>query len=194
LAHRPPGYHPEVRTTTTDGLAGPAVPAGTGRDETPEERSDRNLQDLLQELRVAAIGIQVLFGFLLSLPFSARFRLLDTPQRALYLAALLSSAVATVLLAAPVAYHRRVFQLHVKDRLVRAANRTVVAGLWAVGLAVTSAVALVVSFVLPGAAAGVVAAATAAWFVVLWGVVPHRAARRASGTAGGAAAADGPAR
>ena len=90
----------------------PAVSDGSGRHESPEQRDDRNLQDLLQELRVAAIGVQVLFGFLLSIPFTTRFHLLDGGQRGLYLASLLLAALATVLLSGPVAYHRLVFRRH----------------------------------------------------------------------------------
>ena len=76
------------------------------RDETQAERDDRNLAELLQELRVAGLGVQVLFGFLLSLPFTTVFKQLDGSDRDLYLACLLLAAVATALLLGPVAYHR----------------------------------------------------------------------------------------
>ncbi|HEY6499675.1 MAG TPA: DUF6328 family protein, partial [Streptosporangiaceae bacterium] len=79
------------------------------RDETPAERDDRNLIELLQELRVAGLGVQVLFGFLLSLPFTNQFKQLDGADRNLYLACLILAAVATALLLGPVAYHRLVF-------------------------------------------------------------------------------------
>ena len=75
------------------------------RDESEAERTDRNLAELLQELRVAGLDVQVLFGFLLSLPFTSRFTRLSGGQRDLYLACLLA-AVATALLLGPVAYHR----------------------------------------------------------------------------------------
>src|SRR5262249_23227999 len=85
----------------------------TGRPgETEEERADRNLLELLQELRVAGLGVQVLFGFLLSLPFTTQFVKLGHPQRELYLASLLLAAISTALLLAPVAYHRLVFRRH----------------------------------------------------------------------------------
>src|SRR5947208_8469019 len=83
-----------------------------GRHETEAERLDRNLGELLQELRVAGLGVQVLFGFLLAMPFSNRFDSLDPEQRRLYLAVLLFAALATALLTAPVAYHRIVFRRH----------------------------------------------------------------------------------
>ena len=157
----------------------PTVSDGTGRPESPEQRYDRDLQDLLQELRVAAIGVQVLFGFLLSIPFTTRFHLLDGAQRGLYLASLLLAALATVLLSGPVAHHRLVFRRHEKERLVRAANAMAIAGLGAVGLAVTAAIALIANFVVPGVAAAVIALATAAVFVSVWLVVPLRAAHDA---------------
>jgi hypothetical protein len=77
-----------------------------GRNETEAERIDRNLAELLQELRVAGLGVQVLFGFLLAMPFSDAFSSLDPEQRRLYIAVLLLAALSTALLTAPVAYHR----------------------------------------------------------------------------------------
>src|SRR6201997_2027999 len=98
----------------------PAAKGGAGRPESDAERVDRNLNELLQELRVASIGVQVLFGFLLSLPFTNRFSRLSGAQRDLYLATLVLAAVATALLVGPVAYHRLVFRRGQKERLVRA--------------------------------------------------------------------------
>src|ERR1700732_773613 len=106
------------------------------RDESEAERDDRNLAELLQELRVAGLGVQVLFGFLLSLPFTARFTRLSHSQRDLYLGSLALSAVATALLLGPVAYHRLVFRRRQKERLVRAANVMAICGLGAGALAV----------------------------------------------------------
>jgi Family of unknown function (DUF6328) len=88
-----------------------SVSAQDPRDETPEQRDDRNLVELLQELRVAGLGVQVLFGFLLSLPFTTRFARLSHAQRELYITSILLAAVSTALLVAPVASrcaHRRV--------------------------------------------------------------------------------------
>jgi hypothetical protein len=128
--------------------------------------------ELLQELRVAAIGVQVLFGFLLSLPFTVRFAKLSDYQRNLYVATLLLSALATAFLSAPVAYHRLVFRQHKKARLVKVANVMALGGLAAVGLAISGAVLLVTGFVLTGVIVPVVAAATVGVFVVLWLIVP----------------------
>src|SRR6204780_5658379 len=105
--------------------AGPPDP----RDESEFERDDRNLAELLQELRVAGLGVQVLFGFLLSLPFTMRFAMLSHAQRQLYIASLMLAAASTALLLAPVAYHRLVFRRHQKEHLIRAANVMAICGL-----------------------------------------------------------------
>src|SRR5690349_21833543 len=144
----------------------------TGRSETGEERSDRNLGELLQELRVAGLGVQVLFGFLLSLPFTTRFDRLSGGQRDLYLACLLLAALATALLLGPVAYHRLVFRRGLKEGLVRSASVMATAGLATVGLAVTASVLLVTSYVAGGTAAAVIAAAVAGLFGGLWFAFP----------------------
>jgi putative flippase GtrA len=143
-----------------------------GRKESEEERQDRNLSELLQELRVAGIGIQVLFGFLLSLPFSTRFGKLDDPQRHLYVVTLVLAAVAIGLLSAPVAYHRLVFRQHKKARLLRVTNNMALAGLAVVGLAISSAVLLVTGVVLRGIAVPVISASVVGMFFVLWFLVP----------------------
>jgi hypothetical protein len=150
------------------------VPADEGdeRDETREERDDRNLLELLQELRVAGLGVQVLFGFLLALPFSARFVQLSQPQRGLYVAILLVSALATALLLGPVAYHRLVFRLKQKEHLVRAANVMAIGGLAAVALAISGTVLLVVSYVQKGAFGIVAGACAIIVFVSLWFAYP----------------------
>jgi hypothetical protein len=140
--------------------------------ETEAERDDRNLIELLQELRVAGLGVQVLFGFLLSLPFTNRFVELGPPQRGLYVASLLLAAISTALLLGPVAYHRLVFRHHQKERLVRDANIMAIGGLAAVGLAISSAVLLVVSYVDKGLPAVIITAFVACLFVGLWFVLP----------------------
>src|SRR5690349_20442050 len=116
------------------------------RSETEAQRADRNMGELLQELRVSGLGVQVLFGFLLSIPFSNKFSRLDTAQRDLYITTLVLAAVATALLLGPVAYHRVLFRHQQKEWLVRAANNLAIAGLVTTGLAVSAAVALVLSY------------------------------------------------
>jgi Na+/melibiose symporter-like transporter len=121
---------------------------------------------------VAGLGVQVLFGFLLSLPFTARFAQLSAGQRDLYLASLMLAALATALLVGPVAYHRLVFRRGQKERLVRAASVMAIGGLATVSLAVSAAVLLVTSYVTGGLAAGLIAAFVAVVFGLLWFVFP----------------------
>ena len=147
--------------------------ADRDRDETEAERIDRNVAELLQELRVAAIGVQVLFGFLFALPFSNVFAGLDPEQHRLYVADLLLAALATALLTAPVAYHRIVFRRHQKHDLLRFANAVALAGLACVALAISAAVLLVVSVVYDGLVGAVIAALVAGTYFLLWYVVPH---------------------
>jgi hypothetical protein len=150
--------------------------ASDPRDESVQERDDRNLAELLQELRVAGLGVQVLFGFLLSLPFTNRFDRLSQGQRELYLGTLVLAAVATALLLGPVAYHRLVFRRGQKERLVRAANVMAVAGLAAVGLAVSAAVLLVTGYVTSAVPAALITAFVTCMFGLLWFAFPlaHR--------------------
>jgi hypothetical protein len=142
------------------------------RAETPEERNDRNLLELLQELRVAGLGVQVLFGFLLAIPFTTKFSRLSTAQRDLYITTLLLAALATAILIAPVAYHRLVFRHREKERLVRAANIMAVVGLGVVSLAVTAAVALVLSYVAAGLPTVLITIILLGMFAGLWFVFP----------------------
>jgi hypothetical protein len=142
------------------------------RDETPAERDDRNLIELLQELRVAGLGVQVLFGFLLSLPFTNQFKQLDGADRNLYLACLILAAVATALLLGPVAYHRLVFRQGMKENLVKTANVMAILGLITVGLAVSSAVLLVTGFVAGYTTGGVIAGLVLVMFALLWFALP----------------------
>jgi hypothetical protein len=143
-----------------------------GRDETPEQREDRNLAELLQELRVAGLGVQVLFGFLLAIPFTTKFAALSSDQRALYVATLLAAAVATALLLAPVALHRILFRQGQKEFLVRAANVLAILGLATVALAVSATVALVLSYVTPGLPMVVITIVMLVLFAVLWFAFP----------------------
>jgi hypothetical protein len=147
-----------------------AAPGRPG--ETEAERDDRNLMELLQELRVAGLGVQVLFGFLLAIPFTTKFADLNHAQRGLYVASLLLAAISTALLLAPVAYHRLVFRQHQKEQLVKDANILAILGLAAVGLAISASVLLVVSYVAPGFIVTIVTVFTVCLFAALWFVLP----------------------
>jgi hypothetical protein len=151
------------------------------RQETAQQRDDRNLGELIQELRVAGLGVQVLFGFLLSLPFTTRFVQLSTGQRDLYLAAVILAAAATILLAGPVAYHRLVFRRGMKDRVVRFANLLAILGLSAVGAAVLAAVLLVTWYVGGPLAGGLITAVLGVMVGGLWFAVPLVSRRESGG-------------
>jgi hypothetical protein len=151
------------------------------RNETPDQRDDRNLAELLQELRVAGLGVQVLFGFLLAIPFTNAFARLSTGQRDLYVTTLLLAALATALLLAPVAFHRILFRQRQKEFLVRAANLLAILGLAAVALAVTATVALVLSYVMPGLPTVVITVILLAVFAGLWFAFPLSRRRQGSG-------------
>ncbi len=140
--------------------------------ETLAKRADRNVMELLNELRVVGIGVQVLFGFLLSIPFAKGFPRLDHTERGIYLATLVFAALSTALLVAPVAYHRLLFRRHEKESLVRVTNVLAIGGLVTVGLAVCSAVLLVTTFVAPGLRANLITGALVCVFAGLWFALP----------------------
>ncbi len=151
------------------------IPGGLPRrNETPAERIDRNWTELLQELRVTQTGIQILSGFLLTLPFQARFTELDPVMAGVFLTAVAFGTLATILIVAPVTAHRLLFREHAKDLLVDAADRCAKAGLVSLGITVTLVTSLVFGFV-GGTLLGVVAAGVCALaFLLLWLVVPLR--------------------
>jgi Family of unknown function (DUF6328) len=142
------------------------------RQESAAQRDDRNLAELIQELRVAGLGVQILFGFLLSLPFTTRFTQLTSAQRALYLTCLVLSAAATVLLIGPVAYHRLVFRRGMKEHLVKFANVLAIIGLAVVAAAVLSAMLLLTWYVAGALAGGVITGLLGITIVALWFAVP----------------------
>jgi hypothetical protein len=153
--------------------------ADRGRaDESELERWQRNYTELLQELRVAQMGVQILFAFLLTLSFTNRFEQGDLFTEITYLVALLASAAATALLIAPVAYHRVLFRHGRKPYLVRSAHRMAYAGLSLLVVAVASSVMLALDNVLSRATAVLAGVVTGLWFVFLWGVGPWLALHR----------------
>jgi uncharacterized protein DUF6328 len=126
------------------------------RDETALERLDRNMEELTGELRVVVTGVQVLFAFLLVVPFDQRFASVDGFQRDVYFATLLLAALSAALVLAPSAHHRVLFRLGAKRELVAVANRMALAGMTAMAFAIAGALTLVSAFLF-GDAAGVVA-------------------------------------
>jgi hypothetical protein len=149
----------------------------SGRDETEDMRLDRNLGELLQELRVALPGVQVLFAFLLAVPFQSNFTDISSFDEKVYFVTLLCTAVSAALLISPTAYHRMTFRYQQKRRLVFVANRMAIAGLGFLALAMTGAVMLITDVLFGVAATVVTSTAAAAMFAVLWYVLPLRRRR-----------------
>jgi hypothetical protein len=145
------------------------VPRGQ---ETEKERWERNFSDLLQELRVAQTGVQILFAFLLTMVFAARFDGVDRFGRGVYLVALVSAAAATAMIIAPVAYHRILFQRGRKPELVRSAHRMASGGLFFLLIAMVSSVLLVTDVILDRWLAVLISAIVGVWFILLWGALP----------------------
>ncbi|WP_404472730.1 DUF6328 family protein [Microbacterium aerolatum] len=143
-----------------------------GRDETPNERADRNWDELMQELRVMQTGTQVLSGFLLAVAFQPRFTELDPLQVGLYLVLVGLAALATILALAPVGMHRSLFGQRRKPDLVRMGSMMVKADLVAVGALSVGVTALIVDFTLDRTFAIVVLAVGTLVVLGLWLVLP----------------------
>ncbi|WP_229402469.1 DUF6328 family protein [Micromonospora okii] len=140
--------------------------------ETERQRWQRNFADLLQELRVAQTGVQILFAFLLTLPFSNGFTRTSEFQKDVYIVALLSAAAATAMIISPVAFHRALFRQGRKPELVRFAHRMATGGLAFMLVAMVSAVLLITDFVLDRGIAFVLTGVTALWFLTFWMFLP----------------------
>jgi hypothetical protein len=147
-----------------------------GRNETEKERLDRNLNELLGELRQVMPGVQVLFAFLLVVPFNERFVEITDFERAIYYVTLLATALATAFLVAPSTIHRLEFRADDKEWIVFTGNRLAIIGFVFLAVAITSAILLVTHFVYSDVFAVVMTAAIGALLFVLWFVVG--AARR----------------
>lgn len=150
------------------------------RNETPAERADRNWNDLLQEMRVMQTGVQLIAGFLLTLPFQQVFADLDDWQVGLYLALVLLASATTALMLVPIAVHRRLFGDHVKERLIATAHAMVIVVLGAIGLLMAGIVALVFDVVVDRTAGLVAGGATLGLVVLLLAVVPAAVERNGS--------------
>ncbi|MEY2399331.1 MAG: hypothetical protein QOJ00_2505 [Actinomycetota bacterium] len=141
-------------------------------DEDKQERINRELNELLEELRVAIPGAQVLFAFLLGVAFTQTFHTATALQRTVYFATLLLTAAATALLIAPSAYHRINFRSGDKEQLLFSATRMAIASLFLLMLAVAGSVFLVGDVIYKSPLAGVAGAGIAAWFTWFWFVLP----------------------
>jgi Family of unknown function (DUF6328) len=141
-------------------------------EERKEGDLDRELIELLNELRVALPGVQVLFAFLLAVPFATRWEKVDESQKYAFMVALLSTALGTVLLIAPTTYHRLRWREHDKEQLLVTANRLAIAGTGCLAIGMTAAVYLVTDTVFGAAVAAIVTAAVAVVFAWFWYGLP----------------------
>jgi len=154
--------------------------SGAGRHEDEGERLDRNLEELLQELRVALPGVQVLFAFLLVVPFNQCFPTITQFQQSVYFATLLLATGAAAFLIAPTVHHRVQFRQQDKERIVMTANRFAIIGLLLLAVAMTGAVLLITDLLYKNTTVAIVTAAVAFMFALLWYAVPlRRAAQKA---------------
>jgi Family of unknown function (DUF6328) len=143
-----------------------------GRNETEAQRLDRNYGELLQELRVAQVGVQILFASMLTVAFTPQFERISSLQRGTYVVTLLTAAAATALLIGPVAFHRIVFRHHQRDDLVRVSHRLALGGLSCLAVALVGVVLLILEQVLGRTPGLWFSAGVAAVFVGIWLVVP----------------------
>ncbi|MFF8958346.1 DUF6328 family protein [Streptomyces sp. NPDC014894] len=143
-----------------------------GRQETEDERADRRWTDLLQELRVAQTGVQILFGFLLTVVFQPRFTTLSDTDRDIYLATVVLGAAATGALISPVSFHRLLTGRRLKPQTVVWASRITIVGLVLLLCTMASALLLILRVALHDASALWIVAAMVLWFVLCWFVLP----------------------
>ena len=160
-----PGYRFNV-------IAPPPPTDGHERDETPLERLDRNTIELLNELRVASTGIQVMFAFLLIVPFNNGFRRVSSFERTDYFVTLLCVAVAAILLMAPSIHHRLLFRHGEKGYLLRVANRLAILAMISLGLGFVGILILLSDVVLGGAGPLIAGILATAGIGGLWFVLP----------------------
>ena len=146
----------------------------TGRDESDSERIDRNLQEMIGELRVALPGVQVLFAFLLVVPFNQGFAEVTSVQQTIYFVTLLTTAAAAICLISPSAHHRVEFRQQDKEHIVRTGNRIIILGLGLLAVAMTGAVVFVTDVLYKAPTVYLVGIGTAAAFAIFWFVIPLR--------------------
>jgi membrane-bound acyltransferase YfiQ involved in biofilm formation len=138
------------------------------RPEEEQKRLNRQFEELLQELRVAMPGVQVLFGFLLTVPFQQRFQDVTSFQRTIYFGSLVAAAVATACFIAPSAYHRMTFERQEKPNVIRMGNVQMLVGLLALALAMNGAVLLVTDFLFHIGLVAVTVTLLTTLFLTLW--------------------------
>ncbi|GLK16237.1 DUF6328 family protein [Herbiconiux flava] len=146
---------------------------GDGRDESENERLDRNWNEMLQELRVIQTGTQILTGFLLAAAFQSRFEDLDDYQRIVYLCLVVASILTTVFGLAPVSLHRALFRMRAKDRVVHLTDRILQFTMIGVAITLAGTALLIFDFVLGRAAGIVIGSVVLVIVLALWVVLPR---------------------
>jgi O-antigen/teichoic acid export membrane protein len=142
--------------------------------ESPQERLNRNMNELLQELRVSQTGVQILFAFLLTLPFTQRFKEVTTFQRDVYFATLLLAAASAAFFIAPVSAHRLLFRRQGKEHLINSSNWMAIAGLGCLAVAIVGVILLISDFLFGATLAAIATGLAFLLFVVLWYLLPLR--------------------
>src|SRR3954468_15256667 len=153
-----------------------------GRNETEKERLDRNLNELLGELRVALPGVQVLFAFLLAVPFQQRFAQATEFEKGIYFLTVAATALAAAFLIAPSSMHRIEFRADDKRHVVFTANRFAIIGFAVLGVAMTSAVLLITHFIYDDTLAVLSTIVMAVLYFMLWFALPLARLRKVNGS------------
>ncbi len=141
-------------------------------DESKEEQLDRELIELLNELRVALPGVQVLFAFLLGVPFTQRFQDVSDLQKDAYFFTFLCTAAATALLIAPSAYHRLTWRQHDKEHLLKVSNLLAISGTFFLAVAIASTVFVVTDLLFDTTSAAIITGLTAGFYAWFWYGLP----------------------
>ncbi|MCP3770018.1 DUF6328 family protein [Streptomyces sp. MAR25Y5] len=174
----------EAETGRCGGCGGHAAPPGSEAPETPRERVNRRWNEIMQETRVAQTGVQILFGFLLSVAFTPLFHELGTFDHVVYVITVVSGAAATASLIAPVSIHRFLSGQRMKDEMVEVAHRLMVCGMALLAVTIGCTLFLILHVVVPGLTAKLLVGAVMLWFALSWYALPlwlrRRSTRRAA--------------
>ncbi|WP_217144454.1 DUF6328 family protein [Streptomyces sp. AC627_RSS907] len=174
-----------TKETTCCGHADSHCPGpGAETTETPRERVNRRWNEILQETRVTQTGVQILFGFLLSVAFTSTFRQLEALDRGIYVTTVVLGAAATASLIAPVSIHRFLTGQRMKDEVVETAGRLMMCGMVLLALTIGCTLLLILRFVLPGVLAEILVGAVMLWFGLCWYALPLRLRRHAARRSG----------
>ncbi|MCZ9351672.1 DUF6328 family protein [Streptomyces mutabilis] len=174
----------EAKPGSCGACAGHGTESPDEAPETPRERVNRRWNEIMQETRVAQTGVQILFGFLLSVAFTPLFHDLGTFEHAAYVLTVVSGATATACLIAPVSIHRFLSGQRMKDEMVEVAHRLMMCGMLLMAVTIGCTLLLILHVVVPGLLAKLLVGGVMAWFALSWYALPlwlrRRSARRAT--------------